>query len=459
LLQLLADEFNKGRDGLPVKVEYSGGYSDIFRKAIDLLVEMDEIRRSLESAAWQDFSETRDNSQTSEITNDAISQNTEEQILRWENKDYELKGICAELSIHDREKTDLIMGRPFSVKDFQETLDDETFILEMFQTDEVLFLMCITNEGVIQYLPIDISLQESIEIVAYINNAIGQTSNLNVRSHDFIKDVLHPLRDIYQHVFEPMAEWFRLFKRCIIIPHGLWHYLPFHALYVQEEKVFLCDKIEVGYCPSAAVLQQCRMKKRLHRENAILMSQNDGNLPLADDEVQRISRVFKTGNSMIFTGQDAHLGRIENYPADIIHLACHGWFVSEEPLLSGIAIKPAEDEQRRTYALDLFNMHIPCTQITVSACETGLSLATKADELMGLSRGLFSGGAAALMLSLWKVADESTCQLMENYYTNYVHNRQTKTRALQLAMQTLKTQPKYAHPFFWAPFVVMGEWG
>ena len=104
-------------------------------------------------------------------------------------------------------------------------------------------------------------------------------------------------------------------------------------------------------------------------------------------------------------------------------------------------------------------MHIPCTQITVSACETGLSLATKADELMGLSRGLFSGGAAALMLSLWKVADESTCQLMENYYTNYVHNRQTKTRALQLAMQTLKTQPKYAHPFFWAPFVVMGEWG
>ena len=57
------------------------------------------------------------------------------------------------------------------------------------------------------------------------------------------------------------------------------------------------------------------------------------------------------------------------------------------------------------------------------------------------------------MLSFWKVADESTCRLMENYDTNYVQNGQTKTRALQLAMQDLKAQPEYAHPFFWAPFV------
>ncbi|MEA3415861.1 MAG: CHAT domain-containing protein [Thermodesulfobacteriota bacterium] len=78
--------------------------------------------------------------------------------------------------------------------------------------------------------------------------------------------------------------------------------------------------------------------------------------------------------------------------------------------------------------------------------------------MIGLSRGLFYSGAAAVMLSLWQVADESTSYLMENFYWHFVKNRQTKTRALQLAMQAVKAKKEYAHPYYWAPFVVMGDW-
>ena len=58
----------------------------------------------------------------------------------------------------------------------------------------------------------------------------------------------------------------------------------------------------------------------------------------------------------------------------------------------------------------------------------------------------------------WQVADASTCYLMENFYWHYVKNRQTKTRSLQLAMQAVKAKKEHAHPYFWAPFVVMGDW-
>jgi len=87
-----------------------------------------------------------------------------------------------------------------------------------------------------------------------------------------------------------------------------------------------------------------------------------------------------------------------------------------------------------------------------------MSQITGADEIIGLSRGLFYAGAAAVMLSLWQVADKSTCLLMENFYRQYVKNGKTKTSSLQLAMQAIKDNEEYAHPYYWAPFVVMGDW-
>ena len=65
---------------------------------------------------------------------------------------------------------------------------------------------------------------------------------------------------------------------------------------------------------------------------------------------------------------------------------------------------------------------------------------------------------ANVTLGIWQVADESTSYLMENFYWHFVKNRQTKTRALQLAMQAVKAREEYAHPYYWAPFVIMGDW-
>jgi len=97
--------------------------------------------------------------------------------------------------------------------------------------------------------------------------------------------------------------------------------------------------------------------------------------------------------------------------------------------------------------------------VTVSACDSGLNQFTSADELIGMNRGLFYAGSAAVMLSLWHVADESTCYFMENFYWHFARNRYIKTKSLQLAMQAVKAREEYAHPYYWATFVVMGAGG
>jgi len=123
-----------------------------------------------------------------------------------------------------------------------------------------------------------------------------------------------------------------------------------------------------------------------------------------------------------------------------------------------VDIPPGEGQGRRTFLIDFFHQKFDCTLVTLSACDSGLIRFTTADELLGLSRGLFYAGAAAVLLSLWQVADESTCYLMENFYWHYVKNGRSKACALQLAMQAVKVQPEYAHPYYWASFVVMGDW-
>ena len=129
------------------------------------------------------------------------------------------------------------------------------------------------------------------------------------------------------------------------------------------------------------------------RERALILSKNNGDLPYVEKEADLIGRAFGR-NGMVYKGKAAHLGRFgtEESPYDVIHMACHGRFDGEQPFLSGIDIPPDADGERRTYLLDFFGLALNCNLATLSACDSGLNSITKADELVGLSRGLFYAG-------------------------------------------------------------------
>jgi CHAT domain-containing protein len=101
--------------------------------------------------------------------------------------------------------------------------------------------------------------------------------------------------------------------------------------------------------------------------------------------------------------------------------------------------------------------------VTLSACETGLGQEVAGEGYIGFAHAFLQAGARALLVSLWKVEDRSTSMLMERFYGNRLQRGQTKVEALRDAKQWLREwrdpsgrQP-YAHPYYWAGFVLIGE--
>src|SRR4030095_14597255 len=102
---------------------------------------------------------------------------------------------------------------------------------------------------------------------------------------------------------------------------------------------------------------------------------------------------------------------------------------------------------------DLYELRLPVQLLTLSGCSTGLNVVTGGGELLGLIRGLLYTGAQSLMLSLWDVNDHSTASLMESFY-GFTSNH-NKAEALRSAM--LEIRDHFPHPYYWAPFVLIGK--
>jgi CHAT domain-containing protein len=94
--------------------------------------------------------------------------------------------------------------------------------------------------------------------------------------------------------------------------------------------------------------------------------------------------------------------------------------------------------------------------VTLSACQTGLNRPLRGDELLGLARGFLSAGAYSLVVSLWSVSDDVTTRLMHLFY-QHLATGSSRTAALRQAMLILMKDNRYAHPHFWAPFVLVGR--
>jgi CHAT domain-containing protein len=103
---------------------------------------------------------------------------------------------------------------------------------------------------------------------------------------------------------------------------------------------------------------------------------------------------------------------------------------------------------------DVFDLELDAELVTLSACNTGLNELSSGDELSGLMRGFLYAGAPSLMVSLWAVNDRSTSELMQSFYRHMADGTPKRT-ALRLAQ--LEMLERYGHPYYWAPFILMGK--
>ena len=268
-------------------------------------------------------------------------------------------------------------------------------------------------------------------------------------------------RKLYDVLLRPVELLIPSDGRLLLVPYGALHTLPFHALYNGER--YLIERCEVAYLPSAAMLllQDSRratseVKAGRSGRTLVLGHSDGGRLPYTLQEARRVAALLK---SECYLEEQAAIEKLSSSEGNhaIIHLAAHGKNRADAPDFSYLQLA---DGQLNT--VDVFNLDLPAELVTLSGCETGLVTIGGGDELLGLSRGFLYAGARSLLISLWLVEDASTAQLMEAFYQG-VLGGQSRAGALRSAQRGLLTAaregsrpPGWAHPYFWAPFRLLG---
>jgi CHAT domain-containing protein len=245
------------------------------------------------------------------------------------------------------------------------------------------------------------------------------------------------------------------------VPHGLLHYLPLHALQVNGD--YLIDRLPIAYAPSAAVLgrvlQRADDRKGAKQPRALVAGDPTLDLPHARLEAEQVAGFF---NAKPFLGERASKAALKPLMAnrDIVHLACHGVFDVDEPLKSYVSLAGAKQPEKELTALEIMGLELRAELVVLSACQTGRSAIRKGDELVGLTRAFLYAGASSALVSLWDVADESTAQLMADFYGRLYdkQERSAESKAVALQKAMLELRKVKGHPRYWAPFILVGDW-
>jgi len=266
-----------------------------------------------------------------------------------------------------------------------------------------------------------------------------------------------PAEDSYQHTLSHLADLHKLLvlpirrrlvtEHIVIVPHGLLHSIPFHALHDGEN--FLIQSHTVSYAPSAGVYSLCQTPRRSKGAGSLVLGIPDANAPLIQSEVESVRQSLP--ESDVFLGDEIdHRFFFEMAPRyQHIHVASHGIFRPDNPMLSGIRLSDGY-----LYLYELYRLRLSADLLVLSGCGTGLNVVSAGDELVGLMRGTLFAGARPVLLSLWEVSDDSTAQFMTSFYSWLT---KSETRAEAFARATRDLMEKHPHPRFWAPFVLVGE--
>lgn len=146
----------------------------------------------------------------------------------------------------------------------------------------------------------------------------------------------------------------------------------------------------------------------------------------------------------------------------IVHFATHGLLDNEHPELSGLVLSLVDQEGKsRDGFLDLedvYNLTLPADLVVLSACETGLGKQITGEGLVGLTRGFMYAGASRVVASLWRVDDVATADLMGRFYKAMLLHGMRPAAALRQAQVEIRTQKRWADPFYWGAFTIQGEW-
>lgn len=354
------------------------------------------------------------------------------------------------LQLRGRNASVPIQVDPVDLTQLQADLGTHTALVEYFSLDGALLAFLVTDGG-IKVMHLQCAEDEIEASLRQLHFQLGalRYGTERLRSHlaRLAERTRHHLCQLYDKLLRPIEEQLDE-RRLLVVPHRALHYLPFHALH--DGASYVIERREVCYAPSATIVHRNLAMPRRLLQRAALFGISDERTPRVREEIFALAPLFSKP-TMFLDEQATRASLYENSSkADVLHLACHGRFRSDNPLFSSLQLGDGWLTVRDTYDLNL-----TCELVTLSACETGVSALAPGDELIGLARGFFSAGASTLLVSSWIVDDETTARLMTDFYAQ-LQAGDGPAAALRYAQRQLLEG--YSHPYFWAPFALLGRW-
>jgi len=297
-------------------------------------------------------------------------------------------------------------------------------------------------------------------------------------------------------LLEPVKERIAGFQHLLIIPDHQLHYLPFELLFMESDFSsqpadwpYLIRHHKISYAPSLTVYQKMRTKsgQNLNRLLALAPFVNNdldlssepvlrdyveglAPLPISRYETEQIVDLFGSGNrffnlfspkreGILLTNRDASLKNLKNRDLinyGYIHFATHAFVHESQPYLSGIVMGGEESGESIIYLGDIYNLRLNADLVVLSACETGLGSLARGEGMIGFTRAFIYSGARNLVVSMWKVSDRATSELMIRFYQE-LFDGADKSEALRIAKMSMLERPESAFPSNWASFILVGR--
>ena len=365
-------------------------------------------------------------------------------------------------------------------------LDRDTLLLEYSLGEERSFLWAVTPERVESFV-----LPGRAEI-----EAAARRSYEDVRSLEKKDPEAHA--NLSRLLFGKLADRLRG-RRLVIVADGALQYVPFAILPDPGDPgAPLVAGHEIVSLPSASVLDVQRRllagrppaakavaifadpvfkrwDSRLPKAGTPRSPSAPGRtsepalplqrLPATEHEAEAIAKLLPAGQVLLALGPEASRdtalgGGLAGYRA--VHFATHGMINSETPRLSFLALSMFDRQGRPQEGFlglsDVYNLDLGAELVVLSGCETALGREIRGEGLMGLTQGFFYAGAERVMASLWRVEDRATAELMSRFYQAMLKDRLPPAAALRSAQLAIRGNADWQDPFYWAPFVLQGDW-
>ena len=261
---------------------------------------------------------------------------------------------------------------------------------------------------------------------------------------------------LYDILIRPLEDQIQALspKQFSIIATGKLRYIPFETLWDTKNRQFLIQKYPVNYLTrisTRSIANSTLQGGVLALGNPI--PRDPQNLAGSEEEVRNIAQLFP--GSSAYIGRTATLDQFKTQAPrfPFLHLATHGCFQQ------GGCQKLGLEENTLLFADSQFNIRdaallgLQNTRLlTLSACQTAMQANSNGEEISGVAYVFERAGAQAVMASLWSVDDAATKDLMVEFYQN-INQGMSKNEALRQA----KLSQIQRHPFYWSPFILIGD--